>query len=77
MNRIKMFSQCYDDIPRYTKQLSDDKFQQIEIDIPIKRMLMPLRKNIKEIDTSSTTHCDSFKPKQINVFLFFFMLVKK
>ena len=35
MNRIKMFKRHYDDIPRYTKEVNGDKFQQIEMNIPI------------------------------------------
>ena len=53
-----MFEQHYDDIPRYTKQVYGDKFPQIEMHIPIRKMLMPLQKNIIEMDTSNTTHSD-------------------
>ena len=53
-----MFKQHYDDIPRYTKPTYGDKFPQININIPIKTMLVPLQKNIIEIDTSNTTQCD-------------------
>ena len=53
-----MFKQHYDDIPRYTKDVYGDKFPQIEMRIPIKTMLMPLQKNIIEIDTSNTTQFD-------------------
>ena len=58
MNHVKMFKQPYDDIPRYTKQVYGDRFPHIEINIPIKKMLMPLQKNIIEIDTSNTTQFD-------------------
>ena len=49
-----MSKQHYDDIPRYTKQVYGDKFPQIEMNIPIKKMLMPLQKNMIEIGSSST-----------------------
>ena len=35
INHINMFKQHYDDIPRYTKPIYGDKFQQINITIPI------------------------------------------
>ena len=50
INHINMFKQHYDDIPRYTKQVYGDRSPQINISIPIKRMLVPLQKNIIEID---------------------------
>jgi hypothetical protein len=53
-----MFKQHYDDIPRYTKAIYDDKFPQININIKIKGMLVPLQNNIIEIDTSNTTQYD-------------------
>ncbi len=58
MNHVKMFKQHYDDIPRYIKEVYGDRFPQIEINIPIKKMLIPLQKNIIEIDTSNTTQFD-------------------
>ena len=53
-----MFKQHYDDIPRYTKPVYSDRFQQININIPIEKILVPLQKNIKEIDTIKTTEFD-------------------
>ena len=53
-----MFKQHYDDIPRYTKPIYGDKFQHIDINIPIIKMLVPLQENIIEIDTSDTTEFD-------------------
>ena len=53
-----MFKQLCDDIPRYTKAIYGDKFPQINISIPIKIMLVPLQRNIIEIDTSKTTQFD-------------------
>ena len=56
-----MFKQHYDDIPRYTKRVYGDRVPQIEMKIQIKKMLMPLQKNIIEIieiETSSTTQFD-------------------
>ena len=50
-----MFIKHYDDIPRYTKQVYGDKFPLVEMNIPVKKMCMPLQKNIIEIDTSNTT----------------------
>ena len=38
MDHIKMFKQHYDDIPRYIEQVYGDRFQQIELNIPIKEM---------------------------------------
>ena len=35
---MKMFKRHYDDIPRYAKQIYGDKFQQIEMNIPIKNV---------------------------------------
>ena len=58
VNHIQMFKQHYDDIPRYTKQVYGDILPQIDMNIPIKRMLMPLQKNKIEIDTSNTTQFD-------------------
>ena len=58
MNHIKMFKQHYDDIPRYTKHVYGDRFPQIEMSKPIKKILMPLQKKIIEIDTSNTTQFD-------------------
>ena len=58
VNHIKMFKQHYDDIPRYTKQVYGDKFPQVEMRMPINKVLMPLHKNILEIDTSNTTQFD-------------------
>ena len=58
MNHIKMLRQHYDGIPRYTKQVYGDKFPHIDMNIPIKHMLMPLQKNIIDIDASNTTHFD-------------------
>ena len=58
MNHIKMPKQHYYDLPRYTKQVYGGKFQQIDMHIPIKTMLMPSQKNIVEIDTSNTTQLD-------------------
>ena len=37
MNHTKMFKQHYGDIPRYIKEVYGDRFQQIEINIPIKK----------------------------------------
>ena len=45
MNQVKMFKQHYDDIPRYINEVYGDRFPQIEINIPIKNMLIPLQKN--------------------------------
>ena len=42
MNHINMFKQHYEDIPRYTKQVYGDRYPQIEMNIPIKTILMPL-----------------------------------
>ena len=53
-----MFKQHYDDIPRYIKQVYGDIFPQVENNIPIKNMLMPLQKNTMKIDTSNTTQSD-------------------
>ena len=53
-----MFKQHYEDIPRCTKHVYGDKFPQIEMNIPIQNMLMPLQKNLIEIDTSKTTQFD-------------------
>ena len=53
-----MFKQHYDDIPRYAKQVYGDKFPYIEMNIPIKQMLMPSQNNIIEIDTGDTTQFD-------------------
>ena len=57
MNNINMFKRHYDDIPRYTTQIYGD--------VPTdrnahtnKRMLMPLQRNMLEIDTSNTTQVD-------------------
>jgi len=50
-----MFKQQYDEVPRYTKQVNGDRFPQIEVNIPIKNMLMSLQHNIIGIDTSNTT----------------------
>jgi len=58
MFHIKMFKQHYDDLPRYTKQVYGDRIPPIEMNIPIKDMLMPLQNNILEIDTSNTTQFD-------------------
>ena len=58
MKHINMFEQHYDDIPRYTKQVYGDKFPQIEMHIPIRKMLMPLQQNIIAIDTCDTTQFD-------------------
>jgi len=58
INHINMFKQHYDDIPRYTKPVYSDRFQQININIPIEKILVPLQKNIKEIDTIKTTEFD-------------------
>ena len=58
MNHIKMFKQHYDDIPRHIKYVYGDRFPQVKINIPIKKMLIPLQKNIIEIDTSNTTQFD-------------------
>ena len=58
MNHIKMFKQRYDDIPRCTKQVYGDRFPQIEMSIPIKKMLMALQKKVIEVDTSNTTQVD-------------------
>ena len=58
MNPIKMLKQHYDDIPRYAKQVYGDRFQQIEMNMPTKKMLVRLQKNTTEIDTSNTTQFD-------------------
>ena len=58
MKHIKMFKQYYDDIPRYVNNGCGDRFSEVKIDIPIKTMLIPLNKNIIEIDTSNTTQFD-------------------
>ena len=58
MNNITMFRQKYEDIPRYKELKSGDHFEQIEINLPIKKMLMPLKKNTIEINTSNTTKYD-------------------
>ena len=58
IHHMKMFKQHYDDILRYTKPVYGDKFQQININIPSKNMLVPLQKNIIEIDTRKTTQLD-------------------
>ena len=55
MIHTKMFKQHYDEIPRYTKQVHGDRFPQVDMNIPIKRMLMPLQNKIIEVDTSNTT----------------------
>ena len=52
INHINMFKQHYDGIPRYTKRVYGNTFPQLEINIPIKAVLMPLQKI--EIDTSNT-----------------------
>ena len=56
MNHVNMFKQHYDDIPSYTKQVYE--FQQIRMNIQIRNMLMPLQRNLGEIDTSNTTQFD-------------------
>ena len=58
MRHVKMFKQYYDDIPRYVNNGCGDRFSEVKIDIPIKTMLIPLNKNIIEIDTSNTTQFD-------------------
>ena len=45
INHVNMLKQSYDDIPKYTKQLYNDKLPQIP-------------KNTIEIDTSKTTKFD-------------------
>ena len=68
MSHIKMFKQHYDDIPRYTKQVYGDRFPQIEMSIPIKKMLMALQKKVIEVDTSNTTQVDGAYIFYIDVF---------
>ena len=58
MNHRTMLKQHYDDIPRYTKRVYGDRFPHVEMNIPIKIMLMPMNKNIIEIDTKNTTQID-------------------